>query len=148
MQPRTGGGKRAGDKRAGKRRHTPSSGTRTCTHCGREPHPREKCPARDAICHCCNKKGHWGAVCRSKTVAASVEAKPTAGASPIDVAFLDNVTAVDDIAPLRSHTAWFANIQLCGCEIASFPGSLPLRIFMRFQRMTFEPAGHCEFSMA
>ena len=115
-QPRTGGGKRAGDKRAGKWRHTPSSGTRTCTHCGREPHPREKCPARDAICHCCNKKGHWGAVCRSKTVAASVEAKPTAGASPIDVAFLDNVTAVDDIAPLRSHTAWFANIQLCGCE--------------------------------
>ena len=26
-----------------------------CTWCGRKPHPREQCPAKDATCHRCNK---------------------------------------------------------------------------------------------
>lgn len=31
-----------------------------CTRCGKEPaHPKDKCPARDAICHSCKKKGHY-----------------------------------------------------------------------------------------
>ena len=28
--------------------------------------PREKCPARDAVCHRCQKKGHYGACCLTK----------------------------------------------------------------------------------
>ena len=37
-----------------------------CTHCGREAHKRQQCPARDATCHKCNKKGHFGSQCFSK----------------------------------------------------------------------------------
>jgi hypothetical protein len=36
---------------------TPS--TKSCTRCGKGAHSREKCPARDAICHSCKKKGHF-----------------------------------------------------------------------------------------
>ena len=40
-----------------------------CSHCGQSPmHPRQKCPARDAIFHRCSKKGHFKSVCRSKAV--------------------------------------------------------------------------------
>ena len=37
-----------------------------CTRCGREAHKRQQCPARDATCHKCNKKGHFGSQCFSK----------------------------------------------------------------------------------
>ena len=40
---------------------------RTCFFCGRGPHPRRSCPAREAMCHKCGKKGHWMAVCRSQS---------------------------------------------------------------------------------
>ena len=37
-----------------------------CTRCGKEPHSRDKCPAKDAICNRCQKKGHYGAQCLTK----------------------------------------------------------------------------------
>ena len=37
-----------------------------CTRCGKTPsHRRQQCPARDAICHCCHKKGHYQSMCRT-----------------------------------------------------------------------------------
>ena len=35
-------------------------------------HARNSCPAKDAVCHKCKKKGHFALVCKSKVVA-SVE---------------------------------------------------------------------------
>ena len=32
---------------------------RQCTRCGKGHHPREKCPAREATCHRCQRKGHY-----------------------------------------------------------------------------------------
>jgi hypothetical protein len=40
-----------------------------CNRCGKGPHPRVHCPARDAICHKCQKKGHYSSQCFSKTIA-------------------------------------------------------------------------------
>ena len=85
----------------------PSRGGRTgktqqCMRCGKDAHPRDKCPAKDAECYRCKKKGHYGAVCRSKTTAAEVETDPT----DADVAFLDNLT------PTGQETAWFTRIEL------------------------------------
>ena len=40
-----------------------------CTRCGKEPHKRDICPARDAKCHQCNRRGHYSSQCLSKTVA-------------------------------------------------------------------------------
>ena len=40
-----------------------------CGRCGRSPnHPQIKCPARDASCHHCKKKGHFKDMCRSKRI--------------------------------------------------------------------------------
>ncbi len=36
-----------------------------CFFCGNRPHARSICPAREAICNKCKKKGHYQKVCRS-----------------------------------------------------------------------------------
>ena len=39
----------------------------SCTRCGQTPaHAKTNCPAREAVCHKCKKKGHFKAYCRSK----------------------------------------------------------------------------------
>ena len=43
-----------------------------CFFCGLLRHPRSKCPTREAVCHKCQKKGHFSKVCRSSSVSASV----------------------------------------------------------------------------
>ena len=43
-----------------------------CYFCGLRRHPRSKCPAREAMCHKCQKKGHFAKVCRGKNFNASV----------------------------------------------------------------------------
>ncbi len=30
---------------------------KVCTRCGKEPHPLQKCPAKEAICHHCRRRG-------------------------------------------------------------------------------------------
>ena len=73
-----------------------------CTRCAKGAHPHDKCPAKDAECHCCKKKGHYGNMCFSKTTADSVEA----AAESMDTAFLDT------LMPTKPDTVWFAHIQL------------------------------------
>lgn len=39
---------------------------KTCTKCGKSPaHASMHCPAKNAECHNCGKRGHYGRVCRS-----------------------------------------------------------------------------------
>lgn len=38
--------------------------TTECQYCGRAPHDRRQCPARDKYCDNCRLKGHYAAVCR------------------------------------------------------------------------------------
>ncbi|XP_048582652.1 uncharacterized protein LOC125561897 [Nematostella vectensis] len=40
----------------------------TCFFCGNKKHPRPKCPALEAICNKCQKKGHFAKVCKGKAV--------------------------------------------------------------------------------
>ena len=46
-----------------------SKGTskRTCGWCGGMSHKKQDCPAREAQCHYCDKKGHYSKVCHQKT---------------------------------------------------------------------------------
>ena len=45
---------------------TNSTKSKTCDRCGKSPpHFRQECPAREAICHRCSKKGHYSIVCRT-----------------------------------------------------------------------------------
>ena len=39
-----------------------------CGRCGRSVHPGKECPARDATCRQCRKKGHYAKVCRLKSI--------------------------------------------------------------------------------
>ena len=45
-----------------------------CYFCGNARHDRTQCPARNDECLKCQKKGHWGRVCRSNTAIASIGA--------------------------------------------------------------------------
>ncbi|GAA51484.1 hypothetical protein CLF_106239 [Clonorchis sinensis] len=40
-----------------------------CYFCGYDAHPRPKCPAREAVCNLCGKRGHFRRVCRLKNTA-------------------------------------------------------------------------------
>ena len=48
-----------------------------CFFCGFDRHPRRRCPARNATCGNCGKKGHYAKVCQSPTE------KPTSAAMPM-----------------------------------------------------------------
>ena len=60
-----------------------------CYFCGYKRHPRIKCPAKDAVCKSCGKKGHFQKVCqssgnlyqKSKQSVASTQAKQSLGAT-------------------------------------------------------------------
>lgn len=53
-----------------KEKHTKSG---HCYKCGGPPHPKSECPANDAKCRGCRKKGHYQRVCRNKAVVACIE---------------------------------------------------------------------------
>ena len=80
-----------------------------CTRCGKEPHSRDKCPAKDAICNRCQKKGHYRAQCLTKR--ASVDS-----AAGLDTAFLDSTYTM---GPEMDETAWYTDIGL-GDQVVKF----------------------------
>ena len=43
-------------------------GSDTCFFCGNSNHPRSRCPARDAVCSKCERKGHFAKVCRGRKI--------------------------------------------------------------------------------
>ncbi len=54
---------RNGCKETGSKR---SDGKRICFWCMKDPHPRDKCPAKDAICKFCKKQRHFERACLKK----------------------------------------------------------------------------------
>ena len=58
-----------------------------CSRCGKGSHKREQCPAKDAICHKCHRKGHFNAKCFSRTVSTLTTEEMT------EEAYLDCVTS-------------------------------------------------------
>ena len=59
-----------------------------CIRCGKHPQTRQNCPARDSTCYKCGKRGHFGTVCLSKSVAMLSE-DPT---DPIETSYLNAMT--------------------------------------------------------
>ena len=74
----------ARDRRGDTREQT----NHNCGRCGQIKHrPGDRCPAKQATCRKCNKKGHYATCCFSKTAAASaheVEAEDPAFLGGID----------------------------------------------------------------
>lgn len=47
----------------------PNSQAQKCSWCGKTPnHAKDQCPAKEAECRNCGKKGHYSRVCRSKRI--------------------------------------------------------------------------------
>ena len=55
--------KQRSDKQPDKKGNSPKA--TTCGWCGKSPHRKEQCPAKDIVCHKCGKRGHFQSVCRS-----------------------------------------------------------------------------------
>ena len=96
-QPRRGFTNKS--RTSGKERTRDFQSTKSCSRCGKEPHSRDKCPARDATCHRCTKKGHYGSQCRTKQMA-NVTTENVLG-----TAFLDTVAG-------KRSTAWHSTVKL------------------------------------
>ena len=45
-----------------------TAGPKKCSRCGKSPHSHEVCPAKDATCRKCKRKGHFSVMCYSKSV--------------------------------------------------------------------------------
>ena len=127
--------------------------TQQCTRCGKEPHTHDKCPAKEAICHRCQKKGHYSTQCRSTNI----------DESGLETAFLDAATMAE------GETAWFAEILVgkdrkgkvtfkldTGAEVTAvsqetyqmFPNAPPLRTPQRTlcgpSRKPLQVLGECQ----
>jgi hypothetical protein len=50
-----------------------------CGYCGRHMHERDKCPAKEAKCNLCGKKGHYSRVCRKKKEVKSITVESSNG---------------------------------------------------------------------
>ena len=75
-----------------------------CTRCGYDKHKEgQKCPARMATCHKCNRKGHFSAKCFSKTVALVTSTED----SGLETAFLGVMSS-------QRGLPWMSDIQLQG----------------------------------
>ena len=80
------------------------SKVKSCSWCGKVPaHDRQKCPAKEAVCRKCQKKGHFQRVCRS---AASVGTLHS-GDSSSDESVKTFLGAVGD-------SNWHVNIEVDG----------------------------------
>ena len=95
---------------------SPSSGK--CMHCGKESHSRQACPAKDAICHQCKKRGHYSSQCHSKPTVNEVtetahEAayEETAYEISYDTFYLDVVSAN------KSESHWSVMVTVNGQEM-------------------------------
>ena len=80
-----------------------------CGRCGKGAHPKEKCPAKDAIRYKCRKKGHYGAQCLSKNVEELTNGSGQSNNS-IDYAFLDTVSST-------KNSVWLKTVQVNGRDI-------------------------------
>ena len=76
---------------------------RSCFNCGNSSHPKSQCPARNAKCHKCSRKGHFSKVCRSSGKAESVSAAlapflpPLTGVYPVVRSELEDVSAISSV---------------------------------------------------
>ncbi|KAK7114087.1 hypothetical protein V1264_000209 [Littorina saxatilis] len=90
----------------------PQSNGNKCDRCGKSPkHNRKDCPAREAECRVCSKRGHYAVVCRSKNSVRQVEEDD-------DDVILGSITS-NETATVNSlkEDLWHADIEVNGQRV-------------------------------
>ena len=117
-----------------------------CYRCGNSPtHKREECPAINATCLKCKKRGHYASKCKSKIVR-SVDEEIQSGTSDEDCYFLGAVEGD------KSQAKWSVNLSLgkantrfkidTGADVTVIPESLYLQTGMgKLQKSSLELFG-------
>ena len=85
-------------------------GASVCIRCGKSPsHGRLQCPAKDAFCHHCSKKGHFKSMCRSRSTIGDISELEN------EIAFLDTVES--DVATVKGEgQPWMISLYLNNCQ--------------------------------
>ena len=127
---------------------TPKHHADKCNWCGQQQHDRKVCPARQAICHNCQKAGHFSSVCRSspaikpsgKSHVHSVgdgflgEIDDQGNCWTADITVIGHPTLFKldsgaGVSVLSDHTPWLNNCQLDRHPIKlRGPGGIPLPV--------------------
>ena len=81
-----------------------------CSYCGKGPHLKQSCPARQVICHKCNKKGHYSSVCRSKAIA-TVSEEQLENSSFLDT--IHEIKGTSWTAPIKINRVWLYPVLSC-----------------------------------
>ena len=102
----TGSGNRPRDGRS--KTQTPKKNTqphsdkgKKCQWCGRTPHARKHCPAKDALCRKCGRKGHFQLVCRD-------------GAKKVDEIEGSEEDVISFLGEIGRHNYWSATVNVDG----------------------------------
>ena len=75
-----------------------------CERCGHlPPHKRANCPAKDATCFNCSKRGHWGTVCKSPKTVGKVEE--------------DKNLFLGEIGTETNNTFWSVDLMLNNAQV-------------------------------
>ena len=101
--------KSKGPKTAMKGSQSPAS---KCSRCGKGPHSRQACPAKDVVCHKCGKKGHYSSQCFSKVVTEVTMTSAVVCDPSYDTSYLTAVSAG------KSSTSWNTTIVVNGQELS------------------------------
>ena len=88
-------------------RQSDAKKTHQCSRCGRSPpHPKTQCPAREAVCRKCSKKGHFQIVCCTVKTVGAIERGE-------DDIFLGTVYASADAVSMTG-SPWVIDLTLNG----------------------------------
>ena len=113
-------------------KHKPSV-LQTCRRCGKGSHPRQESPAREAICFCCNRRGHFGNQCLSSTV---VNTKGDLNELTMDYTRDHQDTTSSYLDTVRGEQNWIWEVEVTvnnrtvpfkvdtGVEVTAISGSL------------------------
>ncbi|XP_064461585.1 uncharacterized protein K02A2.6-like [Ornithodoros turicata] len=114
-----------------------------CDYCGRAPHARSECPARNSLCNFCRKKGHFADVCRSRRRRNKMDAlqlhaiKNSAQANFAEVTVNDytEVFKIDSGAEVTTVSETFPGLPRTLDKVdnvLSGPGQQPLQVLGSF----------------
>jgi len=109
--------------------------TNGCRQCGRGSHSFQACPARDATCFRCRRKGHFGNKCLSRTVAEVTDSVDdldinSQDDSYLDVAYLNTITRDSKSLHCRNTHGNHLQPHPCSTNQSNFcgPDHRPLQV--------------------